>query len=233
VVEDMPTKIDPLFRVLDAIGFVTVFLPWIIVFTLTYAFLEKTKVLGVEKGHARHKLNAVVAATLGLLVVGSSNVLGITTWLIQSMGLLAVVVLAGALLLGLFGVQHLPDTVWWNAVFFVVFMLVAMSVFYAMGWFGRGNGVVVVFVLFFVVLFIIKFWLKQTPQAPQDQLQHPATQGHPPSPRGAVGARPNQQARRAGPASSQRRPVVPTGLGELRDIPLSEEESFGDEETSV
>ena len=210
----MATKIDPLFRFLDAIGFVAVFLPFVIVFTLTYAFLEKTQVLGVEKGHARHKLNAMVAVIVGLLVVGSSNVLGVTTAIVQYIGLFAVIVLAVALLLGLFGVQHLPDNKWWNAIFFVVFMLLAVGVFHAMGWFGRGSDVfVAVFVIFFLLLFIIKIWLKKEPVV-QNQVLQPATHHNHAPPTGAVGARPGEHARRAAP---QKRPQEETSEEEAED----------------
>ncbi|MBI4140363.1 hypothetical protein HY485_00855 [Candidatus Woesearchaeota archaeon] len=162
----MPTKIDPLFRVLAEIGFVDIFLPFIIVLTVSYALLERTRVLGVEKGHARHNLNAAVAVVIALFVVGSSHVLGITTSIIQYAGLFAVIILAVVLLLGLFGVQHLPENKWWNAVFFVVIMLVGGSVFYSMGWFGRGSDAfIVLFFVFFLLLFIIKVWLKDTPHS--------------------------------------------------------------------
>lgn len=209
----MPTKIDPLFRFLELIGFVDIFLPFVIVLTVVYAVLERTRVLGVEQGHARHKLNAVVAITLGLFVVGSSKILGITTSIVQYAGLFAVIILAVVLLLGLFGVQHLPENKWWNAVFFVIIMLVSLSVFYSMGWFGRGSDVfIILFFVFFLLLFVIKVWLKDAHPAhaaSQVQAGAPPT-GQPPN-RNAVQQSPGEHAARAAPGGRRR----PVGAGAL------------------
>ena len=211
----MPTKIDPLFRVLAEIGFVDIFLPFIIVLTVAYALLERTRVLGVEKGHARHNLNAAVSVVIALFVVGSSHVLGITTSIIQYAGLFAVIILAVVLLLGLFGVQNLPENKWWNAVFFVVIMLVSGSVFYSMGWFGRGSDAfIVLFFVFFLLLFIIKVWLKDTPHAHSGQLPAgsvPGGQTH----RHSVPTRRQTHAQRA--AAPPQQPVIAPPVSEQQE----------------
>lgn len=231
----MPTKIDPLFRFLDMIGFVDIFLPFVIVLTIVYAILERTRVLGVEKGHARHQLNAAVAVILALFVVGSSKVLGITTSIVQYAGLFAVIILAVALLLGLFGVQHLPENKWWNAVFFVIIMLVSLSVFYSMGWFGRGSDVfIILFLVFFLLLFVIKVWLKDSHPA-HTAAQLPAGQptvhrGQPPNRNAGPTRQSEHAARAAAPVAQQGRPTRPTSRGEDFDVPFGEEPVFGEGE---
>ncbi len=67
------------------IGLYDVILPFLLVFTLMYAFLEKTMVLGYEKiliggkevKVPRKNLNSMVAFITGLLVVASVRIVGI------------------------------------------------------------------------------------------------------------------------------------------------------------
>ncbi len=61
----------------DKIGIFDVVLPFMLVFTIVFAILEKTKVLGTEE-HEGHKytkknLNAISAFTIAFLVVASSE----------------------------------------------------------------------------------------------------------------------------------------------------------------
>src|SRR3989344_5673734 len=129
----MPATIDPVIRFLGFIGVVDVVLPFILVFTMIYAFLEK------------------------------SNILGLTTQIVQYLGLFTIIVLAFVLVFGLLGVEHLPQNKVWNSVFFIVFMFISVSVFRSLGWFGQDNDWFWwIFVLFFVVLFVLKIWLEQT-----------------------------------------------------------------------
>ncbi|MBI4141719.1 hypothetical protein HY484_02225 [Candidatus Woesearchaeota archaeon] len=226
----MPTKVDPLFAFLVKVGFVDIFLPFIIVLTIVYALLERTRVLGVEKNHPRHNLNAAVSIIVALFVVGSSHVLGITTSIIQYAGLFAVIILSVVLLLGLLGVQHLPENKWWNAVFFIVIMLVGGSVFYSMGWFGRGSDVfIILFFVFFLLLFIIKVWLKDVPHTahlPAGAVANGKTtrnNGLVSKKKEADLAAPEQQAQRAA-AEQHKRSTNPPDTGQPFDLPVGEEE---------
>lgn len=165
----MPTTIDPVIRFLDYLGLVDVVLPFILLFTMLYAFFEKTKVLGVEKGHPYHRINALASIVISLLVIGSANLLGIANTLVQYLGLLAVIVLAFAMILGLFGVQQLPQHKAWNIVFFVIFIIMSTYVFNSLGLFGNNTELVfTLFVVFFAILFILKVWRAKepTPQLP-------------------------------------------------------------------
>ncbi|MBW3017028.1 hypothetical protein KY316_01540, partial [Candidatus Woesearchaeota archaeon] len=51
------------------LGFYDVILPFLLTFTLVYAILDKTRVLGTEKDEPRKNLNAMIAFVMGLLVV--------------------------------------------------------------------------------------------------------------------------------------------------------------------
>lgn len=206
----MPTSIDPLIRFLADIGIVDVFLPFVLVFTMVYAFLEKTKVFGEQEGHSKHKINAIIAVVIGLFVVGSANILNLTNTIVQYIGLLSIIVISFALLLGLFGVEHLPQSKVWNSIFFVIFMVISIYVFGELGWFGRGNDFfIVIFVLFFLILFFIKIWLAQDSAAPDTKINEGSAGGHSTSKRGAGPVSKKAQAQKA---ASHKRPQEPEGV---------------------
>jgi len=67
----------------DQVGIYDVVLPFILVFTIVYAILEKTKVLGMEDidgtQYTRKNLNAMTAFVVSFLVVASSKLVSIVT----------------------------------------------------------------------------------------------------------------------------------------------------------
>ncbi len=81
------------------IGLYDVILPFLLVFTLMYAFLEKTMVLGYEKiliggkevKVPRKNLNSMVAFITGLLVVASVKIVGIMNEVIANFVLLILI----------------------------------------------------------------------------------------------------------------------------------------------
>ena len=60
---------------LDKIGIYDVVLPFILVFTIVFVILEKTRVLGTEtiegKPYTKKNINAMVAFVIAFFVVGS------------------------------------------------------------------------------------------------------------------------------------------------------------------
>lgn len=68
---------EPAFRLLVNIGLLDVILPFALAFTVLYAILEATKVLGEEKGKPKTKLNIITAFVMALLVVSSLYLTGI------------------------------------------------------------------------------------------------------------------------------------------------------------
>ena len=76
----MATPITPFRQVLvffDNIGLFDVVLPFLLVFTIVFAILEKTKVLGTEeiegKKYTKKNLNAIASFVMAFLVVASSK----------------------------------------------------------------------------------------------------------------------------------------------------------------
>lgn len=66
---------------LGAIGIYDVILPFLLIFTILFAILEKTRVLGTEdiggKAYPRRNLNALVAFVVGFLVVASAQLVSV------------------------------------------------------------------------------------------------------------------------------------------------------------
>jgi len=106
-----------------AFGFFDIILPFLLVFTIVFAILEKTKILGEE----RSNLNAMVAFVIGLLVVAASNIVGIINESLPNIVLLLVVSISFLLLIGAFmqtGEMDFPGKHprWYT--FFVIVMFV-------------------------------------------------------------------------------------------------------------
>ncbi|MBS3134282.1 hypothetical protein J4214_03555 [Candidatus Woesearchaeota archaeon] len=127
---------SPLVRAVDFFrdfGIFDVVLPFLLVFTIVYAILEKTRILGVEKtkddekGIPNKNLNAMVAFVIGLLVVAASNIVGIINESLPNIVLLLVVSISFLLLIGAFmqtGEMDFPGKHprWYT--FFVIVMFV-------------------------------------------------------------------------------------------------------------
>lgn len=90
----------------DSVGLYDVVLPFILVFTIVYAILEKTKVLGTEeisgKEYTRKNLNAMVAFVIAFLVVASSRLVEIITTVSAQVVILLLLSVLFLLLVGSF-----------------------------------------------------------------------------------------------------------------------------------
>jgi hypothetical protein len=90
----------------DTIGLYDVVLPFILVFTIVFAILEKTKVLGMEKigekEYTRKNLNAMVAFVVAFLVIASSQLVEIITTVSSQIVILLLLSVLFLLLIGSF-----------------------------------------------------------------------------------------------------------------------------------
>src|SRR5574341_762952 len=117
------------FRWLVDIGFVEVVLPFLLVFTLTYAVLQKTRVLGEEEKQPKKRLNAMVAFVMGFFAVLATHLLNVINIMIGYLVLLMVVGLMLAIVLGLAGAEGGYK----NKIFIALMMILfALFVFYGL-----------------------------------------------------------------------------------------------------
>ncbi|RLE43493.1 hypothetical protein DRJ16_03750 [Candidatus Woesearchaeota archaeon] len=91
---------------LDKVGLYDVVLPFLLVFTIVFAILEKTKVLGVQevegKKITRKNLNAIVAFVAAFLVVASTKIVSVMNQVLASTVLLALLAVLFLALVGIF-----------------------------------------------------------------------------------------------------------------------------------
>ena len=128
----------------DQVGLYDVVLPFILVFTIVFAILEKTKVLGTEKvgekDYSRKNLNAMVAFVISFLVIASSSLVSIITKVSSQMVILLLMSVLFLLLVGSFYKDaeggYLKGS--WQ-IFFMVVMFVGI-VFIFLGAVDTGNG---------------------------------------------------------------------------------------------
>jgi len=169
---------EPAFRgVIDflaRIGIYDVVLPFLLVFTLLYAVLEKTKVLGTEeidgKKYTRKNLNAIIAFVIALLVVSSTKLVSTINTVLANVVLLLILAIFFLLLVGSFfkseGEVFLKGG--WNVLFMVImFIGICLIFLHALGWLGAfwdylsGNlgtqwigGLVLVIIIILAMLYI-------------------------------------------------------------------------------
>ncbi len=118
------------------LGVYNVVLPFLLVFTLVFALLETTRVLGVEDGMPKKNLNAMIAFVTGFMVVASSELVRIINNVLANSVLLILFSVLFLMLAGSFFKDDefdLSDR--WKK-FFMGFMLIAILLIFmhAMGW---------------------------------------------------------------------------------------------------
>ena len=169
---------EPAFRgvieFLGRIGVYDVVLPFLLVFTLVYAILEKTKVLGSEeiegKKYTKKNLNAIVAFVIALLVVSSTKLVATINTMLANIVLLLVLAVFFLLLVGSFfkseGEVFLEGG--WKVVFMIIMFIGIMLIFFhSIGWLGTfwnyfsGNlstqwigGLILVVIIIIAIVYI-------------------------------------------------------------------------------
>lgn len=90
----------------DRLGIYDVVLPFLLVFTIVFAILERTKIFGTEKigvhEATRKNLNAMAAFVIALLVVASTQVVSVINRSLAKVVLLLLVLISFLLLVGTF-----------------------------------------------------------------------------------------------------------------------------------
>ncbi|HOI18533.1 MAG TPA: hypothetical protein PLX15_01575 [Candidatus Woesearchaeota archaeon] len=76
---------------LTALGAFDVVFPFLLVFTLVYAVLERSKVLGEANNESKHNLNSMVAFVLAFFTIASAYMVEIITYLSQWVVLFVVI----------------------------------------------------------------------------------------------------------------------------------------------
>lgn len=131
----MATAFRGIIEFIDRIGIYDVVLPFILVFTLVFAILEKTKVLGTEtidgKKWSKKNLNAIIAFSISFFVVGSSKLVEILQIVSSYTVILLMVSILFLLLVGSFWKEG--EGVFlsgkWNSFFMIIMFIGIVFIF--------------------------------------------------------------------------------------------------------
>ncbi|MBI2140606.1 hypothetical protein HYU14_06805 [Candidatus Woesearchaeota archaeon] len=160
----------------DEIGLYDVVLPFLLVFTIVFAILEKTKVFGTEtidgKKYTKKNLNATTSFVIAFFVVASSKLVEIITTVSSFTVILLMLAVLFLLLIGSFMKEgegvFLEGN--WNTFFMLIMFIGIVLIFiFALGWwdqlwsflqFGRGGdtvgAIVLLVIIFLFVWYIVK-----------------------------------------------------------------------------
>ncbi|MDD9953751.1 MAG: hypothetical protein OXR66_05435 [Candidatus Woesearchaeota archaeon] len=128
----------------DQIGLYDVVLPFLLVFTLVFGVLEKSKIFGTEKSaddktRPRKNLNAMVAFITGFFVVASAQLVELINVLVARVALILVILICLMMLLASFHKQQddhgfeIKGKAWLSAVVVIAVILIFLD---GVGWLG-------------------------------------------------------------------------------------------------
>ncbi len=161
------------------IGFMTdlgvydVILPFLLVFAIVFAILEKTKIFGVEKVDGqtitRKNINAMVGFVMAFFVIGSSKLVGLINTVASQVFLLLLLVILFLMLAGIMqkeGEYELNEK-WKKTLLPVLFLVIVLIFLNALGWlkdvydflskYWNSEGVTSIILLLLVAAFV--WWI--------------------------------------------------------------------------
>ncbi|MBW2990817.1 hypothetical protein KY348_03865 [Candidatus Woesearchaeota archaeon] len=123
------------------LGVYDVILPFLLVFTIVYAVLEKTAIFGKEKAEGkestRKNLNAMTAFVIAFFVVASTKLVALISQVLSSTVLLLLLSICFLMLVGSFhtGKQEFAlEGPWKKAFMWIMFIGIALVFLHALGW---------------------------------------------------------------------------------------------------
>ncbi len=94
----MAFSLTNLFASWEGMGIFEIALPFLLIFTLIFALLERSKILGAES----RRFNIIIAAIFGLFVVRNAYIVGLIHRLLPNISLIIVGIVMFLLLVGIF-----------------------------------------------------------------------------------------------------------------------------------
>ena len=171
------------------LGVYDIILPFLLVFVLVFALLEKTKVLGTdtikdEKGEkfesTKKSLNAMIAFVTGFFVIASTQLVSVINKTLSQVFLLMLLVICFLLVWGSFHQQtkegffldSKKNKFYYNALMAIVFVAIAAIFLNALGWLDQiyqflknnWNTDYVAAVIFIVIIIGFMVWITGSPK---------------------------------------------------------------------
>jgi len=135
----MATVFDPAVRFLADLGVFEVLIPFMLSFTLVYAILQKTQVLGVEKnGSPKKNINTMIAFAVSFIFVASLQLVSSAVMIAQysAIALLGMIALFTVAKLSGHGKWETFGVKWPILLAFLLMAVVAITALGAWGWFN-------------------------------------------------------------------------------------------------
>jgi len=177
-----PTAFRQVIGVLVDLGIYDVILPFLLVFTIVFAILEKTKVLGIDKIEGtevtKKNLNAMLSFVIAFLVIASTQLVSIISQVMSHVVLLLILAVCFLMLVGVFfgdkefTLKEFPGWV----KFFMILMFVGIVVIFlnALNWLKYIFGIFdyleieyLVGVLSFLLVLGFMWYIVHEPKAKQ------------------------------------------------------------------
>ena len=171
--------------ILERIGFVTVLLPFVLVFAIVYGILHQTKVLSDRKN-----LNAMVAFVIGMFVVASLQLVEQLNTIVAWMSIVVIVLLFVVMIFGVSGIKIDKKKWYWHVILVAVIGVILAVVLSTIFKPGR----------------LLNFVTAPTPSAPAPTPRPPAPAQQPAGPRQPSpeqSAKMKQRAARMSPQAQQ------------------------------
>lgn len=131
----MATPLRQVLGFFDTIGLFDVVLPFLLVFTIVFAILEKTKVLGTEdiegKKYTKKNINAIASFSIAFLVIASSQLVEIITTVSANAVIVLFLSVLFLLLVGSFHQEGEPIYLQggWKVTFMIIVFVAIVGIF--------------------------------------------------------------------------------------------------------
>ncbi|MBL7147805.1 MAG: hypothetical protein ISS82_03195 [Nanoarchaeota archaeon] len=137
-------------------------LPFLLIFTITFAILEKTKILGSStEGGSRKNINAVVALILGLLMVTQFEIVQTMNSFLPKISLFLVIAVMFMVLVSLFGARL--ENGFTGILFGIATLITLVVIYWALGpslgfevpWWIEYNWETILFVIIIIIILFV------------------------------------------------------------------------------
>ncbi|MCD4759635.1 hypothetical protein K8R33_02000, partial [archaeon] len=161
-------------------GLFDVILPFLLIFAIVFAILEKTMILGKEKDDPKQNLNSIVALVIALLFISANKAVNLITDALPNIALLMVIIISFLLMIGVFWKsgefdftdKHKKWYIFFTFIIFIALVLIFLGAYeysagvsllsHLLGSVGTGigddvlTGGIVLVVIVGVILWIVK-----------------------------------------------------------------------------
>ena len=158
----MASDLYSLFYTLESNSVFEFVLPFLLIFTITFAILEKTKILGsTTEGGSRKNINAVVALILGLLMVTQFEIVQTMNNFLPKISLFLVIAVMFMVLVSLFGANL--ENGFSGILLGIATIITLVVIYWALGpslgfevpWWIEYNWQTILFVVILVIIMFI------------------------------------------------------------------------------